>query len=426
MKSELSIKAGRLNHQVGDRNILNNSKNKRDMRHLILYGVILFISVINIVYFANVLVRTWDYSEANIVTADGYIRGSDFIALWPALNLAVRGEAELAYDKTEIQTVQQQLTGVETWADRRFLHPPTYLLVMSPLGELSYFTALAAWQLLPLLGFMFVMLRMGLPWALFILLPISGAVVQNIAAGQNGSLMAFFLAGALLTLERRPTVAGLFFGLLTMKPQLALLIAPALIVGRHWRALIAMSATVLAGIVISVIAFGMEIWVVFFNNLFFAQEQLGQGHLPWNRIPSAFVAARLVGLDTPIAQAVQVVVAVVAFAGVAWTWWKPVRFHLKAALLVAAIPFATPWIHDYDLVILLVPIAWLILDSDCDPFRPMEMVVLILLWMFPAGWVVKILPMQGIPYGFALLLAFYGIIFLRILRGRRLAGQTVA
>jgi uncharacterized membrane protein len=151
---------------------------------------------------------------------------------------------------------------------------------MSPLGELSYFTALAAWQLLPLLGFMFVMLRMGLPWALFILLPISGAVVQNIAAGQNGSLMAFFLAGALLTLERRPTVAGLFFGLLTMKPQLALLIAPALIVGRHWRALIAMSATVLAGIVISVIAFGMEIWVVFFNNLFFAQEQLGQGHLP--------------------------------------------------------------------------------------------------------------------------------------------------
>jgi hypothetical protein len=86
MKSELSIKAGRLNHQVGDRNILNNSKNKRDMRHLILYGVILFISVINIVYFANVLVRTWDYSEANIVTADGYIRGSDFIALWPALN----------------------------------------------------------------------------------------------------------------------------------------------------------------------------------------------------------------------------------------------------------------------------------------------------------------------------------------------------
>jgi hypothetical protein len=93
---------------------------------------------------------------------------------------------------------------------------------------------------------------------------------------------------------------------------------------------------------------------------------------------------------------------------------------------VAAIPFATPWIHDYDLVILLVPIAWLILDSDCDPFRPMEMVVLILLWMFPAGWVVKILPMQGIPYGFALLLAFYGIIFLRILRGRRLAGQTVA
>jgi hypothetical protein len=223
--------------------------NKYGIRGLCLGGVILVFCIINILYFANIFIKTWNYSEPSVVTADGYIRGSDFIALWPALNLAASGEAVRAYDKTAIQTAQQQLTGVENWADRRFLHPPTYLMVLYPLGELSYFTALAAWQLLPLLGFLFVMLRMGLPWAVLILVSISGAVVQNIAAGQNGSLMAFFLASALLTLERRPTVAGLFFGLLTMKPQLALLIAPALIFGRHWRALIAMSVTVLAGIV---------------------------------------------------------------------------------------------------------------------------------------------------------------------------------
>jgi len=117
--------------------------------------------------------------------------------------------------------------------------------MLFPLGELSYFTALAAWQLLPLLGFLLVMSRMGIPWALFFLLPLSGAVVQNIAAGQNGSLSAFFLAGALLTLERRPIVAGVLFGLMTFKPQLALLIAPTLLFGRHWRALIVLAVTVL-------------------------------------------------------------------------------------------------------------------------------------------------------------------------------------
>jgi len=383
---------------------------------LFLGGTIFIFIVINLTYFVNILAKTWDYSDPNIVTADGYIRGSDFIALWPALNLAVGGEAELAYDKSAIQTVQHQLTGIDTWADRRFLHPPTYLMMLFPLGELSYFTALAAWQLLPLLGFLLVMSRMGIPWALFFLLPISGAVVQNIAAGQNGSLSAFFLAGALLTLERRPSVAGVFFGLMTFKPQLALLIVPTLVAGRHWRALIAMTVTVLVGIVMSIVAFGIEPWVAFLSNLFFAQEQLALGHLPWLRIPSAFVAARMIGLDTAVAQFVQGIIAVGAFAGVAWTWWRPVRFHLKAALLVAAIPFATPWIHDYDLVILLVPVAWLILDSDREQFRILEIVILVLVWIFPAGWVIKLLPVEDIPWGFFLLLAFYGIILYRILR----------
>ena len=393
-------------------------------------GLIFAIIVINLIFLVKILDVTWGYSEPNVITADGYIRGSDFIALWPALNLAVGGEAELAYDKTAIQTVQHQLTGIDTRADRRFLHPPTYLFMLFPLGELSYFTALAAWQLLPLLGFLLVMSRMGIPWALFFLLPLSGAVVQNIAAGQNGSLSAFFLAGALLTLERRPIVAGVLFGLMTFKPQLALLIAPTLLFGRHWRALIVLAVTVLVGIVMSIAAFGIEPWVAFFRNLFFAQEQLAQGHLPWHRIPSAFVAARMIGLDTAIAQAVQGVIAVGAFAGVAWTWWRPIRFHLKAALLVAAMPLATPWIHDYDLVILLVPMAWLILDADREQIRTLEIAILALVWIFPVVWVNELLPVEGIPYGFFLLLAFYGIIMCRILRfgqpARHRAAQACA
>lgn len=395
---------------------LKNPSSISDRLKLLWVGLVFAFVLINSYYLIHALIVTWNNPESNFVTAGGLIRGSDFIALWPALKLAVGGQAELAYDKDAILSVQSALTGIDTWADRRFLHPPTYLFMLFPLGELSYFSALAVWQVVPLLGFLFVMSRMGLPWALFILLPISAAVVQNLASGQNGALSAVFLAGGLLCCERRPGIAGVLFGLMTFKPQLALLIAPTLLVGGYWRVLFAMVATVLAGIAVSVAAFGFEPWVEFFRNLFFAQGQLAQGNLPWHRIPSAFVAARMTGTSSGLAQTIQVGVAVAAFAGVAWAWRRPVSFHLKAALLAAAIPLATPWIHDYDLVILLIPMAWLILDGDRERIRVPEILIMTLAWMFPAGWVGDLMPAQSLPYGFVLLLAFYALVMHRILR----------
>ena len=378
--------------------------------------VVLVIIGINLFYLIQIVTITLNNSNSHIVTADGFIKGADFIALWPALKLAVGGLAERAYDSTAIQTIQQQLTGLNLSGDRRFLHPPTYLVLLFPLGAIDYINALFIWVLLPTGCFLLVMSRMGLPWMLFILLPLSSAVVQNIAGGQNGTLSAFFLAGALLNLERRPTIAGIMFGFMTFKPPLALLIAPTLVLGRQWHALFTMIITVMVAVAISVCVFGVEPWGAFFHNLLFAQEQLGHGHLPWQRIPSAFVAARMIGLDTPISLLVQAAIAIAAFAGIAWTWWRPIRFRLKAALLVAGIPLATPWIHDYDLVILLVAMAWLVLDADREQMRSFEIVILFFAWMFPAVWVNKVMPLEGIPYGFVILLSLYAIIMFRIVR----------
>jgi len=44
-------------------------------------GLIFAIIVINLIFLVKILDVTWGYSEPNVITADGYIRGSDFIAL---------------------------------------------------------------------------------------------------------------------------------------------------------------------------------------------------------------------------------------------------------------------------------------------------------------------------------------------------------
>jgi hypothetical protein len=379
-------------------------------------GVIFAILCGNAVYFAQALIATWAPADPSIVTAGGFIRGNDFIALWTALDLAVGGKAGAIYDAGAIQAAQQQLTGLETTADRRFLSPPTFLLMVLPLGLLPYLTALSLWQIVPLVAFLLVMARMGLPPLLYWLLPLSAAVVQTIVTGQNGLLTALLLAGGLLSIERHPRVAGVLLALVTFKPQLALLIAPALLIGGYWRALGAMVAALTVLILVSVAVFGLGPWLAFFHNLSYAQDQLALGHLPWRRMPTVFVAARMSGLDAAAAQLVQGAVALCVVAGVAWAWWRGVPFGLKAALLVAAIPLTTPWAHDYDLVILLLPIGWLILEEQRARLRFAEITILVLVWMLPSWWALALVRETGVQFGPVILLAFYGMILNRALR----------
>ncbi len=382
-------------------------------------GVIFAILCGNAVYFAQALIATWAPADPSIVTAAGFIRGNDFIALWTAVDLAGEGRVDRIYDAGTIQAAQQQLTGVETTADRRFLSPPTFLLMVLPLALLPYLPALSLWQIVPLVAFLLVMARMGLPPLLYWLLPLSAAVVQTIVTGQNSLLVALLLAAGLLSLERHPWVAGVFFALVTFKPHLALLIAPVLVIGGYWRALGAMAAALAVLIIITVMAFGLGPWFAFFQNLSYAQDQLALGHLPWRRMPTVFVAARMSGLDAASAQLAQGVVALGVIAGVVWAWWRGVPFGLKAALLVAAIPLTTPWAHDYDLVILLMPIAWLILEAQRVPLRFAEITILVLVWILPSWWALAVVRETGVQFGPLILLAFYGMILNRALRTQR-------
>ncbi len=382
-------------------------------------GVIFAILCANAVYLVRAMIATWLSADPAIATDWGFIRGNDFVAFWSAADLAVRGEAESAYDVTTIQTAERQLIGVENWGVMPWLYPPTYLLLMLPFGRLPYFPALALWQTLPLIGFMLVMSRFGLPRLLYWLIPLSASVVQTIVAGQNGLLVVLLLAGGLSSLERHPRIAGVLFALVTFKPQLALLVGPALVIGGHWRALGAMVAALAVLVGISLAAFGVGPWLAFFQNLSYAQDQLVLGSVPWRRMPTIFVGARMSGLDVTSARLVQGVVALGAVAGVAWAWWHRVPFNLRAALLVAAILLTTPYAYDYDQVILLLPIAWLILEARREPLKHLEIAAMVLVWLLPAWWMLALTRETGVTFGPVILLAFYGTILNRAVRAQR-------
>ncbi len=105
-----------------------------------------------------------------------------------------------------------------------FHYPPMYLLVVMPLALLPYAWSLIIWTVANFAAYLGVMWKVDPEReALWLAVAFPGALV-NLTNGQNGFLTLALLGTALLTVERRPIVAGVLFGLMSYKPQYGILV----------------------------------------------------------------------------------------------------------------------------------------------------------------------------------------------------------
>ena len=171
-------------------------------------------------------------------------------------------------------------------------------------------------------------------------------------------------------------MAGILIGLLIFKPQLGLLIPLALIAGGHWRTLIAASVTGTALTAVTIALFGAHIWADYLSIVPLARDVLDLGLVPTYKMQSVYAALRL--LDVPLAAAYGMQ-ALATFSGallVLWVWRQPNDQDLKNATLVAATLLATPFVLDYDLMLLAPVIAWLTAKGLQSGTLPWERIIL--------------------------------------------------
>jgi alpha-1,2-mannosyltransferase len=161
------------------------------------------------------------------------------------------------------------------------------------------------------------------------------------------------LIGGLANLDRRPIIAGILFGILTIKPQLGLLLPVLLVLGGHWRVISSAIATTALLVAATAIWFGPDIWIQYLHKVAPQQHDLLNvaGVMGWPIVASAFVNARLVGLPDNHAWMVQGVVSACAFGAVVWTFWRKRDPVLSQALYVTATFLFSPWILNYDMVV---------------------------------------------------------------------------
>jgi len=209
-------------------------------------------------------------------------------------------------------------------------------------------------------------------------------VIINFMCGQNGFLTTALIGGGLLLLDRAPILAGFVFGMMSYKPQFALLIPLALLAARRWSAFAATAAGAIVFSAVSFAVFGAATWRAFFANIPFTQKiVLESGAITFNTLQTMFGAVRMLGGSVALAYAFQAAVALYAAAVVVWIWQSARPFALKAAALAAGSLMISPYVLQYDLVLLALPIAWVAMEGYQKGFLPYEKAMLVVAWLLP-------------------------------------------
>ena len=319
----------------------------------------------------------------------------DFVGFWTAGRLALEGRAVDAYHEQPLFALQLALHGDPGWGYLACFYPPFFLLLTAAFALLGYFPALCLWLATSCAGYI-AALRALLPkgfgegaplWVLFLGYP---AVMTNAGFGQNGFFSTALLGGAAVWLDRRPALAGVCLGCLACKPQLGLIVPLALAVAGRWRCFMAAAATVAILAAAATLAFGTDVWPAFIAATAVARHNWLEPANPQylQLLTTIYGAVRLHGGSLALAYGMQALASAAAALLLLRALWRrtPAARSGKAemAAIVACVPFCSPFMLEYDLVILAVPMAWLLGEAMRDGFRRGEAVALLAAFLSPA------------------------------------------
>ena len=329
--------------------------------------------------------------------------GRDFLNIWIGGRAALSDGPAVFFDYWAYNVYLQAFFGTGDLHHYFWSYPPHILLFIWPFGLMPYLAAFAAWSIIGYVTFLLAARAGGIERQHLLFVAVAPAVALNLFFGQNGFFFAALLIGGLINLDRRPLLAGMLFGILTIKPQLGLLVPVMLVLTGRWRVIAAAAATALVLFAATSWLYGIDIWRDYLAKVVPMQRYLqenGDGLL-FLQIPSAFYAGRLVGLPIRIDWIVQAVVSAAALAAVVWTYWKPRDPVLSGALLVTATFLFSPYTLNYDFVIF----AWVLgLLRQRPGLVQRDHAVILAMWSLPVTMMIA--GLAHIPLGFLALVAF--------------------
>ncbi|TNM60622.1 glycosyltransferase family 87 protein [Aliirhizobium smilacinae] len=329
----------------------------------------------------NYLRLGWTLDQNGLSVMTGRLPYWDFTNLWGGGRMALEGQVDYLFSPDLYRAALRSIL-TPRMLDQEWSYPPSMLLVGLPLALLPILPAYLIWNAATL-GFLYLVagwLELKRWQRLAVLL--SPPVLISILLGQNGALTASLLIGGLFLSPSRPLLAGVFFGLLTLKPHLGILVPFCLLAAGNYRAIGSAALTTLAIVVATGSLFGWDVWTSFFTVTNPLMRAIMEAPYPQGYHMNAmtfFAMARSFGAGLTVAYGIQILVALVAIGLAVWLWRQkdPADHRIRVAVTGLLALCATPYGYTYDAVPLALAIA--ILGSR----RMLPISLLAIGWLYP-------------------------------------------
>lgn len=295
----------------------------------------------------------------------------DYLSFWLAGRQALSGTPEVVYHLDSFSELQFQTSASDTVF--AFFYPPTFQLLQIPYAffsaKIAHITFVATTSIF-LWYVLRVILRNGLWAACLVVIP---ACLNNALHGQNAALTAALYALFLVSIERKkPVLAGIALGILTIKPQLGLLAPIALIASYNWRCFASASITSIFLAGASLLVLGSEVWISFVGQVPIASNVMQNGFVDWEKMISLYSSLRQFGINHTYSSTLQACLGLVCLVCVVFAWHHTKDMTIRAPILIAGTLLTTPFALSYDLTLLIVPCAFLIRNGLEHGFLPYE------------------------------------------------------
>lgn len=354
--------------------------------------VVLSSLAVGLLYHANL----WTFDANGFSILSDRLPYWDFTNLWAGSKMALQGHVRDLFD-VEAYRANLRAMFSPLLPDQEWSYPPNIILIGAPLAMLPIFAAYVAWTAGTIALLHLALRPMSFPPLVHCAAVLSPAVFMNAIFGQNGALTAALLIGGLLLAPARPILAGVLFGLLTIKPHLGILIPFCLLASWNWRAIVSAGVTAITLALATGIVLGFEVWWLFIEQTGPLMTYIMQAPYPQPYHANAmtvFILARAAGAGVTISYAAQGIATLATIAIVVWLW-RPANAidHRRRVAITATLAIvATPYGYTYDTIPMCVALAYLYASSA----RP-SLALIGLAWMFP--YAVHLLNFKGIGIG---------------------------
>lgn len=312
------------------------------------------------------LVRDYLVTDHGVIGHSAYW-GRDFINVWTGGDLVREGRFDILYNLSAYADYQRGLFGE---IDRHnYSYPPVTFPIASLLSLLPYWAALAVWTV----GTASLFVWAARPWwpkragpAWFAIL--TPAAIVNIWAGHYGFLLGTLYLLGWRKLDESPRLAGIYFGLMLIKPHLAVLIPLALLIRRKWEAFAWATATITALVAVTTAVYGWEAWHAFLFRT--SGVQLGlidAQHSFFGLMSTSPITAVLaIGGSWAVAIAVYIAIASATLLMVVKAATSRVSTRELAFLVATATFLVLPYSFNYDLTVVMIGALWLLTREQLD------------------------------------------------------------